>query len=135
MSLNTFSLGTFLLFVLLGTFQIKLYKDIQNIKSDIAYIEKNYTLISTSRQRAQYVDAYLEEIGFGIMDASILASNALDLISKDTTRSWYIGLTTTQVDSIRLNCKPSNYASAAALVKSRTPSLFDSITRWSEILE
>jgi len=127
LSLNSFSLGTFLLVLILALFQFKIYIDIKETKAEIEYIKTNYTPLTLSKQRANYVNTYLEEIAMGIANSTSIANTAMDAVYNDSSKFWYVGLTTDQIDSIRLNCEPSKYWNASQIVKSQVLNLYDSI--------
>jgi hypothetical protein len=75
---------------------------IHNLRRDM----ENYAKVKDIKSRSQYVNFNVNEIAMHAMDAHALAEAAYDMAYDKMSRDqWMVGLTTEQVDSIRLNLK------------------------------
>jgi len=128
MSKDSFQVGTFILLLCLGVWIFAIHVKVLDNQKELNKITSTYTQLDISRQRARFVDLQIEELSAGLMDASILAQTAMGITKSNSKDEWITGLTTTQIDSIRINCEPANYTNIANVLKKKELELYGNNT-------
>ena len=92
--------GLLALCIVLSVFIVIQHRQIQKVEK----ILSDYAKTEDVRLRSQYVNHNITEIDIRSRDAMSMAKSAYDMAYKQMSRDeWMIGLTTEQVDSIRLS--------------------------------
>ena len=90
----------FMLSCVLGTVVFIQHTQIQKLTKTLS----DYAKVKDIRARSQYVNHNVTEIDIRSRDALSLARAAYDMASEKMSKDeWMVGLTTEEVDSIRLN--------------------------------
>ncbi|MDD5651707.1 MAG: hypothetical protein PHF86_15030 [Candidatus Nanoarchaeia archaeon] len=77
---------------------------INQLKKRLQVIESNYTPLTVSQQRADCVNADISELKVRLSMVSFNLDKAYKI-----NNNWIVGLTTDQIDSIKIFCNPLDY--------------------------
>ena len=87
----------FLCLVVLTKYTLDLSVKLSNADAKIEQIKKTYVKYDTARERAEFVNVSIEELGFLCTDAISIANSAYDIASGNITNLDY---TTDELDSL-----------------------------------